>query len=194
MKRFAKFFALTFLPLALLTACSSSPDTTTSNENKAGPSANVIYNGAEFSVSVPKDWEVLEKDQLGSSYTKGLLVAFRNNIKSSTFTSNINILESDVPDNMSLKDFVDANKAGLKQALIQYVETSTKNVDLKGGQKAMLIEFQGKKDATSSLTNFKQLYTIKGKKAFLLTASYLATEDAKVVKSLDDTISSFMLK
>lgn len=188
MKKSIKFLVtLLTIPL-VLTGCFASEEETAS--------ITEIYETNNFSISVPQDWEILEKSEFTSNVPQSTIAAFRNNIKNEIFNANINISVQ----NTNLTDPLDlakSSKANAKTNLISFQEIETKNMEVQSGEqtiKGVLMEFQGKRNTQESIIRFKQLYVIQGNTAYTVTAAYLPDEDDTVVQYIDEMLNSFALK
>lgn len=183
-------FAVSFL----LTGCFGGDSTPKTDQST---SATIVYQTNNFSINTPTDWDTIESKDFTSNIPKGTIVAFRNNIKSEVFTANLNISVADLQEAITSQDFETSSKANIKSSLLGYTETSTTSQDVKSGTatlKGVVFAFQGKKSAADPILNFKQLYLVKDKTGYTLTAAYLADEDVSVVNFLNEMLNSFMLK
>lgn len=184
-------FAVSFL----LTGCFGGNSTPAPTDQSTG--TTTTYQTTDFSINVPTDWDTIESKDFTSNIPKGTIVAFRNNIKSEVFTANLNISVTDLQEVITSQDFETSSKANIKSSLLGYTETSTAPQDVKSGTatlQGVMFEFQGKKSASDPILTFKQLYVVRDKTGYTLTAAYLPDEDASVVNSLTEMLNSFMLK
>ncbi|MFC1751417.1 hypothetical protein ACFL2V_21800 [Pseudomonadota bacterium] len=64
-----------------------------------------FYDNNILSISIPKDWDILEEDDFTADVPQETLVVFRNNVKNENFTANINIVRKQLLEKLSSKDF-----------------------------------------------------------------------------------------
>jgi hypothetical protein len=150
------------------------------------------YTTTDFSISYPKDWEVLTKDKFPSNVPATTVIVFRNNLKSDIFTANLNISQAAVKAQTTSEDFAIATINTSKYNLIEFKELSRQEVVI-GKEKTLLVNFQGRKTITESMVNFQQTYAVRNGFGLIVTAAYLPTEDQNVVTKLGDMIKSFTL-
>lgn len=189
MKKALSLLALTTL---FLTNCSGS-----ANEEAAQEQGKTLYSGEGFEISVPQDWEVLERDDFTANVPAETQVAFRNNEKSEIFTANVNVTKNILNEEVSSIDFAKSSVAKISQSLLSFEKVREEDYAFADGDEAintLWIEFQGKESATSDLIRFKQLFVVKNKAAYTITGAMLPTEQESIVKQIDEMLNSFTLR
>lgn len=63
-----------------------------STDTPAVDEKSKIYENTVFTITIPKDWDVIEKDDFTSEVPEETQVVFRNNVKNETFTSNVAVI------------------------------------------------------------------------------------------------------
>ncbi|MCK9186695.1 hypothetical protein M0P48_04645 [Candidatus Gracilibacteria bacterium] len=172
---------------------SSTTTTTTSvNPNK------VTYQATDFSVIIPRDWEVLDGTTLPAGSPTSVVVAFKNNIKNKKFIANMNIAKFDAKkEKTTQEEIVKSMKDNYKNTLIDFLDAGNQNVNVKAAGtpiEGIIATFSGKSDAAENPKNFKQLYIKYANNFYVITASYGQDEDPQVVEKINEAINSFELK
>lgn len=156
------------------------------------------YQGKNFSILFPKDWEAIEKDSFTSNVPAETVVGFRNNIKNDTFTANVNVAETQLTDKTILsKDFAKSTLANAKKHLVNFNQISLSDYRFPSGDKGIdtfIADFEGRKTASESTIHFKELYVVNGSIGYTVTGAYLPTEDNNVVLVVDEMLKSLALK
>ncbi len=191
-----KLLIIFLIPL-VLAGCFGSDDPTPAdtNTNTEIP-GKVTYKNNEFSLLVPQDWETIERTDTTSNVPLEYSVGFRNNIKSETFTANVNIAKSQITEGLTVEDFAKSTLAKVKNSLIGFQEIKNEATNLGTGDAsvaAYLLEFEGKKSASDSVIRFKVILVTKAGVGYSITAAYLPAEDENVVKLTDEMLNSFTL-
>ena len=181
---------IAILSSLLLVGCSdkenaSPPPETNSNLSK--------FENNDFTITYPKNWEVLNPENFPSNVPKSTIVVIRNNIKNELFTANLNISKASVKETTTSLDFATSTLNSAQYNLINFKEISRDKVAI-NGEETFIARFQGRKTATENLIEFKTLCLVKNGVGILITAGYLPSEDQIVVTKLSDMIKSFTLK
>lgn len=184
MKKFLTILALSSL---LFSGCFGSEDTAPTDNS--GSSTEGIYETSEFSMNVPAEWEVLEKENFTSNVPAGTLVAFRSNIKNEIFLANVNVYKKELEEEISTEDYAKSNIAKIKNSMISFKEIAQ---ETKGD--GVLYQYEGKRLASDPSLLFKQLFIVKNGMAYTVTAAHLTTEDGTIVKIIDRMLDSFIVK
>lgn len=177
----------------LFTGCGSDD----SGPQDGGSTTNSnTYESEDFKLSIPKNWEVIDKEDFTSNVPKEALLAVRNNIKSETFTANLNVSKIAVEENANLSDMVKTSLSKVGNKLIEFKEIESKEVELEVNDKKLLAyvtQFQGKQSASSPIIIFKQLHTIHKDGAYTVTIAYWQEENENVVEAIETMFDSFTL-
>lgn len=192
-----KILSLIFVASFVLTSCGGSDSDTTEDKKVADEADQVIYETANFSIQIPKDWETIEKNNFTSNVPDQTMVGFRNNIKSDIFTANLNIAQKSVEETLVVKDLAKSTLAIIKTSLIGFEQINEAEDKMDFGEDGLAtyrLEFEGKKSASEPMIHFKQLYVVNGGVGYTVTAAYQQGEDESVVNALDEMLNSFALK
>jgi hypothetical protein len=155
------------------------------------------YERSDFSLLYPGDWEILESGQFTSNVPSSTVVVFRNNLKNDIFTASLNVSQSEITAGTTSKDFSLQTLNVQKYNLVGFNELSREEYTLGDeitGEKTFISTFQGRKTATESLVEFKQLCIARNGFGMIITAAYLPNEEQSVVMMLDEMLKSFALK
>jgi hypothetical protein len=174
----------------LFTACSD--DEAANPEEDIQIAGLVTYEGNDFSLKMPQDWEIIEKNSFTSNVPVETVVDFRNNLKSEIFTANINLSMVAVPETQNSEDFAKSSLAQARNSLVAFTEIAQREESV-GILVGFVTEFSGKKTALEEKIQFKQLSVVQNGVGYSLTASFLPKEDIGVVELMDAMISSFAL-
>lgn len=179
------------LPLILTGCLGGSDNSTNTITNKT------TYQAETFTIDVPLDWETIEKAALGTYAPPGLVVAFRNNIKSEIFTANM-IIEIDTGMEGLTAEEVGLNEKNIqKNKLIAFTDISTETKAINAGENTVegyFTNYQGKQDAAGATVTYKQLTVAYNGSIITVSAGYGPNEDESVVKMINEMIDSFALK
>jgi hypothetical protein len=155
------------------------------------------YERSDFSLLYPSDWEILESEDFTSNVPSSTAVVFRNNLKNDIFTASLNISQSEITTGTTSKDFSLQTLNIQKYNLVGFNESIREEYILGDeitGEKTFISTFQGRKTATESLVEFKQLCIARNGFGIIVTAAYLPNEEQSVVMMLDEMLRSFALK
>ncbi len=155
------------------------------------------YETANFKISYPLDWEVIDKSKFEVNIPENVIVAIRSNIKNETFTTNVNLAVEVLENDVSAKEFALATMSLASRKLtsfkeIQLGETTVSAAE--GKLPAYYIEYEGKSSPRSTLVNFKQIFVAEGNVIYTLTKANTTTEDESIVNTADLVLNSFVLK
>ena len=85
---------------------------------------NKLYENSDFSVKIPKDWEIIEPKDFTSEVPRETQVVFRNNVKNETFTANVTIIKNGLQTPMPSLEYAKMVINRQKLGLIDYKESS----------------------------------------------------------------------
>lgn len=194
-----RHFILAASALSLLTLAGcinlggSTPGTTTKPANET----TVTYETGQFSISIPKDWEVIESKDFTSDVPKETVVVFRNNVKNENFTANINIVRNTLQDPTSTLDYAKMVLNREKTGLYNYNESRRDPVKILIGSTetdTFFTLFEAKKSTADKNIRYLQTYAVQGENAYIVTGAAAPSEDANMLKTMEDTIKTFKLK
>lgn len=184
-------FMLTF------SGCLGFGEDTTNTDVTPANTESTTYQNSEFSMMIPKDWEIIESKDFSDRVASNTLIVFRNNIKNDVFTANINIVTNERLNDKSsaehAKDIINSEKA----TLLDYKELSRETVSLQNGgntDSSEFIVFEGRNSAGEDLIRYAQTCLVKGDKVYIVTGSYRPTEDEKITQLIQDGVKHFELK
>jgi len=184
---------------AILFVGCSGRDSTSSTTSAPVKEGNTLYENNNFSIEIPKPWETIDKGSFTSNVPLETIVGFRNNIRSDIFTANLNISQKslDPKQVITSKDFAKSSLEIARNNLIGYQLLSEKEGKMaygKDGLATYLAEYEGKKSASEQIIHFTELYVVNNNFGYTVIGSYLPNEDESVVKTVEDMLSSFLLK
>ena len=184
--------ALTLSGCSFFASSTPTPQTSNLDPNK------VSYEATDFTITVPRDWGILDGTKLPAGSPESVVVAFKNNIKNKKFIANMNIAEYNSKDEKTTQEeVVKSMKDNYKNSLIDFTDAGNTTASINAGGKpteGILTTFSGKSDAAENIKNFKQLYVKYNDITYIITASYGQDEDSEVIAKIDETINSFELK
>jgi len=191
-----KLALTSILTISLLAGCGGDD---TANTIKPGEAGKVLYETTSFSLIVPQDWETLTKDNFTSNVPQETVVAFRNNVKSDSFTANLNVIQTALDKSVSSEDFAKSSKARIKTSLVGYNEISTENVEVLTATPdttvpGTIVHFTAKKTGADPTISFDQLFVNYNGQGYVITAAYLPDEDSTVVTYTQEMLNSLTLK
>jgi|GEM_PF-1082457 len=197
MTKLSKILAISVVAITLSGCSFFSSSTPTPQTSNINPS-KVTYDTSAFSITMPRDWEILDGTKLPAGSPKSVVVAFKNNIKNKKFIANMNIAEYNTKDEKTTQEeSVKSIKDNYKNLLIDFADSGDTNVNVNAGGKpiaGILTKFTGKSDAAENPKNFEQLYVKYNNISYIITTSYGQDEDPEVIAKIDEAINSFELK
>lgn len=196
LSRFISLFLLTGTLSIFLTGCFSFSNSSSSKTSNGSDLSN-IYENADFTITIPKTWEVIEKKDFTSEVPADTQVVFRNNVKNETYTANVNILKPPLLNIIDTAEYAKTVNNRQKYGLINYVEKRNDPYKIKIGGKdtdSFFREFDGKTSPSENSVRYFQTYGVKSINAFIVTGSMSPKDDANAAKTLEDIVKSFTLK
>lgn len=189
-KTYVFLFALSFL----LSACGGSEESTDENADESKPGTYFTYKTAEFQMQIPDDWEIM--DSFTSEYPNELRVAFRNQVKDTSFTANVSVIREENTRGDSSYDFAQRKLKDHKETLLSYelLEQEVTTLSVSGAEsKTLLSTFKGKNESSGLSLNFMQVSLTDSEKAWTVTASYRTSEDEFTIEKMETMLRSFSL-
>lgn len=192
-----KLLTLLLIPI-LLTGCFSSnseEDTAADSTGESDKAYFYEYITAEFTINAPDSWEKITS--FTEEYPDEIRVAFRNNLKDSSFTTNVTVIREDNTSSLGNADWAQNKLNSHVETILNYQLISQEELALSvaGATSASLLNtFTGKNKTSGPTLNFMQTYLTKGDRAWTVTASYSPDEDPFVIEKLDTMLRSFTLK
>ncbi len=164
-------------------------------EEKPQEAETNSYQGEQFSLSPPKDWDTITT--FTKEYPVGTVIAFRNNIKDEMFTANINIFTKSILHDFTPIDLALEELKNHETNLINYKEISRENTKITISGKALdtlLIYFEGKQSHEEEIVRFMQIFAAKDGVGYIVTFAAKQDESEEIVKEGEKTIRSFVVK
>jgi len=170
-----------------------------SNAPKVAPgdSQSRIIDNPEFTMTIPKEWDVIESKDFTSDVPPETALVVRNNVKNEDFTANVNIIRRNLQNTQVTLDYAKEVINRQKSGLINYKESKRDSDKLTIGTTQTddyLVSFEGKKDASSDLIEFYQTYAVKGNFAYIITGSYSPKETGDNINAVQAIVKSFAVK
>jgi hypothetical protein len=188
---------LTSLALLSLSGCFNFGGGNAPATKKTADTNSKTYDTAEFTITVPKDWEVIEKTQFTSDVPAETMVVFRNNVRNETFTANVNIVRNNLRTPLSTLDYakevINRQSAGLpnyKESKRDPIKISISGKD----EDSFFTTFEARKATGEQLVRYVQTYGIKGSAAYIVTGSFSPQENENTAKIIEDAVKSFSIK
>jgi hypothetical protein len=156
-----------------------------------------LYENNVLSISVPKEWDILEEDDFTSEVPQETLLVVRNNVKNENFTANINVVRKKLIEPLSSKDFAIMTNNRQSGGLPDYRETrkDAANISVGGSvQETFIVGFEARKTPEDRLINYLQIYAVKDDFGYIATGSASPQEGATVTSGISSAIGSFALK
>lgn len=154
--------------------------------------------GYDFNITIPREWDVIEKKDFTKDVAPETVIVFRNNIKNEDWTSTVIITQANF---QVARDTLEAAKYVLnreKTSLYDYKEIRTqelRKIQIANKQVDTYVNyFQGKEKADSTLIQFFQTYASRGNVAYIVTGTVSTSENENNRKAVEDIVKSFTLK
>jgi hypothetical protein len=193
MNKTLKGFALIPLVLLTFTGCFGGDDEETPTN---GELQNfTTFQTANFSISKPQDWKVIEAKDFSQDVPSETQIIFRDNILNDRFTPNSNVTKRMLNYPMSSFEFGKTQIDETKSTLLNFKEVSRDeefNIVIGGQlQKTMLILFEGKQTESQPTLRIMQTFAVNGTDAYTTTAAYLKDADDITVENAKSIVKSF---
>lgn len=195
-----KIFVLSLLCTGLLSGCfnfSGTSGTTATGNQTSVDEQHKLYETNVFSTVIPKTWDVYEKDDFTSDVPEETIVVFRNNVKNENFTANVNIVQNNLQQPVSLLDYAKMVNNRQRSGLYDYKEIKKEDFKMKIGSKeepSYIVMYEAKKSPDEKVVRYIQGYGISGNSAYIITGAISTQENDNVVKTIEEIVKSFKLK
>ncbi|MBD3328611.1 hypothetical protein GF340_04900 [Candidatus Peregrinibacteria bacterium] len=194
--RFLKLF-LTFSLFSFLLAGCFNFDTDTPDDSDTANETERLYETNDYAVIIPKDWEVIEKENFTSDIPEETDIAFRNNVKNETFTATATIVERDLLDTLDSLEFANRVRNRQKDGLTDYDEISKEKYNIVVGntsQETLFIHFAARKTTSDPLLEYFQTYVTSDDTAYIVGGAVHPNEQENTSQIVEDIVRSFRLK
>jgi len=192
-----KLTAIAGIAIIALSGCFNFGASTSTSGSKTIDEKSKLYETNAFSIIIPKDWEVIEKDKFTSDVPQETVVVFRNNVKNENFTANVNIVQNNLQQATSSVEYSKLVNNRQKSGLFDFKETKRNTIKVKIGGKdedTILTAFEAKKSVDEKVVRYIQTYAVKGNSAYIVTGALSPQENDSTVKTVEDMVQSIVLK
>ncbi len=168
----------------------------TSGGTKTVDERSKLYDTNDFSIVIPKDWEIISKADFTSEVPQETVIVFRNNVKNEDFTANVNIVKNKLQEPISTIEYAKRVDNRQKTGLYNYKESKNETAKITIGDKTVdtfYRLFEAKKGSDEKLVRYLQIYGVKGNDAYIVTGAVSPKENDSVVKTIEDIVKSFKL-
>ncbi len=195
--RFSRRLPLLLLgTLFLFSGCfnfgSGSSTTTATNDARFN-----LYENSDYSLSVPKNWDTIDKTQFTAEVPEETDVVFRNNVKNETYTADIAIIRRPFQTSLPSLEFAKYVYNRQSSGLYDFKELRKDLVKIKVAGKeedTFLLIFEARKSPKDKLLRFYQTFGFKNNVGFIAIGSLSPQEDANTAKLIEDSIKSLVVK
>ena len=185
------------LSIFLLGGCFNLGGGSTSSGTKTVDERSKLYDTNDFSVVIPKDWEIISKAEFTAGVPEETEVVFRNNVKNEDFTANVNIVKNNLQEPISTVEYSKRVENRQSSGLYDYKESKNDPIKITIGDKqvdSFYKLFEAKKGPDEKLVRYMQIYGVKGDSAYIITGAVSPKENDAVIKTIEDIVKSFKLK
>lgn len=152
----------------------------------------------DFTITIPREWDMIEKKDFTKDVPPETVLVFRNNIKNEDWTAAVVITKANFQiarDSLEVAKYV-LNRE--KTSLYEFKEVRDRELRrIKTGNQqtdTYVSYFQGKEKADSTLIQYIQTYASRGNTAYIVTGSISTKENENNRKTVEDIVKSFALK
>ena len=182
----------TLFTLSLLLTLISCGGSTTQKEQKAEPVKRIagweIFTADDYSIQYPKDWELNENGQMGTSFI--LFSALEND--EDQFRENVNLIVQDLQGrSVDLDAFTEISEEQVKSMMTNCTLYESKRIK-KGSQEYHKLIYSADQGAFS--LKFEQRYWIENDKAYILTLTCEKTKFSSFQEVGEKILNSFSLR
>lgn len=170
---------------------------TNSNKTVVTDEKNRSIENAEFSVKLPREWDVIEPKDFTTIVPKETVMVFRNNVKNEDFTANVNLVRNPLQQTKETLEYAKEVINREKTSLYNFKEIKRDLAQIQIGDKKVdsyLITFEGKKTPEANTARFIQIMAVKGTNAYIMTGAYSLQETGANITAVEDILKSFALK
>ena len=143
----------------------------------------------EFYIQIPDGWDALKEVDFKSGTSKNVVAAFRSNVRSPKFTSNIVIVKNELGAESQASDYGKA----LRQKIIGEL-SALKELAVEEGSSTLFLSVEGRESDDADVKRFVEKSHVKGKTAYIAVGSFLASEDDGTAKKVETAVRSFEVK
>lgn len=158
---------------------------------------NKVYENSAFSISFPRDWEIIEPSDFTDDVPGETQVVFRNNIKNENFTANVNVIRKTLLEPTDTIEYAKMVMNRQSSGLYGYRETRKDDSTIMVGdseQSTFFIGFEARVSPEERLVRYLQTFGIKDKFGYIITGSFAAEESSSVVNTVGEIVKSFRIK
>jgi hypothetical protein len=168
-----------------------------SGATKTADERSKLYDTTAYSITIPKDWEVIEKDDLTSDVPPETVIVFRNNVKNETYTANVNIVLNKLQEPLTTLEYAKRVANRQSSGLINFKESKKDHIKITIGDsqtETFYTLFEAKKTQDAKNIRYLQTYAVKGEDAYIVTGSVSPQENENMVQTVEEIVKSFKLK
>lgn len=159
----------------ILVGCGSSGENNVVNYNNLPIESYDLYDDDNFRMQYPKDWDLIEGDEVGERYRSNAEIVLVSKNKDAFFTPNIVVERMSIESGDSLEAVYDDVWETNKQSLLIAEEIGRNRfTTIANGQVAngLIVEFSGKRKLEGDVLTYLQSLVIVGEEAVLATAAF----------------------
>lgn len=156
-----------------------------------------VYETQDYSAILPKDWQVIEKDEFTSDIPPETQVVFRNNVKNETFTATVTVVAKSLLEPVSSLEYGKLVHNRESTGLIDFKETQKDTVRIKIGDQeieTLFRVYEGRKAPNESLIRYYETYAVKDNKAYIIAGGVHPRENENVIQTVQNIVKSFQLR
>lgn len=194
--RFLKIF-LTFSLFSFLLSGCFNFDSDTPDDSGTANETERLYETSDYAVIIPKDWEIIEKENFTSDIPEETDIAFRNNVKNETFTATATVVARDLLNPLDSLEFANRVRNRQKDGLTDYNEISQEKYNIVVGntsQETLFIHFAARKTTSDPLLEYFQTYVTSDDTAYIVGGAVHPNEQENTSQIVEDIVRSFRLK
>ncbi len=187
-----KFF-ISILCVTVLTGCfnfGSTPNTDNDARLKT-------YESPTYTVKIPKEWDVIEKNTFTAEIPPETDVVFRNNVKNETFTPSVAIQKNNLLEPVNSLEYSKLVMNRQKNGLYEYKELKRDEYKVKIGDKeesSSYVVFEAKKSLDEKSVRYLQTFAVKDKTGYIVLGAVSPLENENNIKTLEEILKSFRVK
>jgi len=156
-----------------------------------------LYETDVYSITIPKDWEVIDQKDFTSDVPEVTMIVFRNNVKNENFTANVNIVKNELQDPVATLEYAKLVNNRQKSGLVDYSESAKdlRNINIGGSDhETFFTSFEARVAANEKLIRYMQTYGVKDRNAYIVTGSFSPQESESTSQKVENIVKSFRLK
>lgn len=164
---------------------------------RAQDDVSKIYETNEYSIILPKDWEIIERADFTADIPRETDVVFRSNVKNETFTPTVAVVKKELLEPVTSLEYGKLVHNRQNLGLVDFNEISQSVIRVKVGDEEVETLFriyEGRKAPDERMIRYQESYFVKGNNAYIVVGGTHPRETDTNIQTVERIVKSFQLK